>query len=647
MVRATLAMAPHGHTLHHGGGTRAQTSTLMPQHGHTVHGGDMFATVFGLGAAAPPRRPSSKRKASVSFSETGTDEVARISPMLGLTKLRKANPNLVPMPEGANDEATWLLRPAAGDAANDNGTNLLLDSDTDTIVRRTDFRDGTLQVGDRIVAVDGVLVGSAGATPLLPDAPAFVHFFVHRVAPSSSVAPTNGEAPTTRKDGAVVPQAQRPSASASHARRHSSSAWPSPKSKLRFLGGLRRSASVGDGLMDAADAPHAALSHREADDPMPAPPLSTAMAASGEEHKEREALLLMRFATCHDALRMQFDRDGTVTHLQESRVGAGSSTETSRETSRDTSRESSRSGSRSGSLHGGHAFSRLADCLPAAAGGAGFLEGDVQMGGLASGAAPPSELPSIAEAAAAAAAAPSIAEAAAAAAAATAHDDDDNDDDVDGDGGDHGGGFIGGQAAAPQRSEEEVDATRPTGGGDLAAEGEALRRAAAASRLAATFRVGDRVVAINGTALAKADGDPSPMAAAPLGSAAAAAAALPTVPTVVPVRETLLRLAEESARRRGGLAGGGKGLVMFVVERVVVKGDEAAAEPPVPPSPRSVRAHVTRSLKQFQWQMTMYMDTHRTSLVRGGKQPLQRAHDVANRLASDLDALALRSKRYT
>lgn len=170
----------------------------------SVHGGDQFAALY-ASPNASFKKPSKKR--SISFLEDDLTDTATVPSTLRAPSLftNRLNGPRVSTPE-ATAEATWVLRRAAAPSESDDmGTpgaeeavedgrgldlGFSLDRATNQVLTVDGFsegvicRRGSLRPGDRIVAVNNVLIPSGGcALDLLPpieQQATFVHFDVAR-----------------------------------------------------------------------------------------------------------------------------------------------------------------------------------------------------------------------------------------------------------------------------------------------------------------------------------------------------------------------------------------------------------------------------------------------------------------------------------
>ena len=279
---------------------------------HSVHGGQLFAEAFAPGEFSAYSAQKKRQRASVRFAEHV--DCARLSPLLS-RRIPKLQQEVI-VPPSANAEATWLLTTVnvKTDSSSTSTANLNLNLDATTgVVVAGNSRHGTLQAGDRILAIDGTPCASADVLSSLPQPPAFVHFFVHREH-SASGHLANGSEGQRRGSTSLV---------------------------AGLLSPFKRSKSVGD-RMDSMES-NGTSSQLGGSPPLPPPPTLSPQAllaaglgteASGAEASVTEAeasslreaggfgasasrrtCTLMRFVHCDDALRMRFAADHTIESL--------------------------------------------------------------------------------------------------------------------------------------------------------------------------------------------------------------------------------------------------------------------------------------------------------------------------------------------
>ena len=245
-------------------GRSTESASAVSRHGHTVHGGDLFRDM--IFAHPVKKRP----RGSVSFSDV-RDAIVVPSILSARHTLIKRPAG---MPLGANTEATWLL--TARDVEADGcSLNLKVDEATGAVRGFVGTHDSTLHVGDRIVAINGLVVAPSDVWCSLPSPPAFVHLFVRRE--SVDEEGSNGEGQSV--DGAEG------------------------GNRKSFLGLVRskRAKSVGSSL-DALGT---------------APPAGAESLVDEEAHLSRPLGVRthMRFVHSDEAMAMRFGADGTVEAL--------------------------------------------------------------------------------------------------------------------------------------------------------------------------------------------------------------------------------------------------------------------------------------------------------------------------------------------
>jgi hypothetical protein len=154
------------------------------EHGWSVHGGDQFAAFAASQRNAESSRGTLKDQRRVSFSHD--DERCSLPKFLQAPSIIRKRELPAP-PPGATHEAVLLARPNGDD-------DLGFKVDAENVVlsvsapRSVGSGQGCLQVGDRIVSVNGVLACAGGVLDLIPAGKGFTHFDIARTPHPSSAA---------------------------------------------------------------------------------------------------------------------------------------------------------------------------------------------------------------------------------------------------------------------------------------------------------------------------------------------------------------------------------------------------------------------------------------------------------------------------
>ena len=195
------------------------TSRSKPNAAWSVHAGDAFAFLAPASSALDgmARRDGKRPKRNVSFTE-GAPESCVIPSVLCQTPRRLRTTGSRALPDGATDEATWLLYSGDGGLGfelDEQGVVLSVASSAAPFSVTPPFRtspqaerrgggtrgDGSLLAGDRVLAVNGIeVVGRAAVLNALPKSRAFVHFDVAR-ADVAGLSPPERDGPEVRSSG--------------------------------------------------------------------------------------------------------------------------------------------------------------------------------------------------------------------------------------------------------------------------------------------------------------------------------------------------------------------------------------------------------------------------------------------------------------
>ena len=174
------------------------TSRSKPNAAWSVHAGDAFAFLApGPSAGDGTRRDGKRPKRNVSFTENAPESVAMPSVLCQTPRRLRTSGDRV-LPNGATDEATWLLYNGDGRLGfelDEQGVVLSVAGPAAPFSVTPPFRtspraerrgggaqgDGSLLAGDRVLAVNGLAVAGRDAVlKALPTSRAFVHFDVAR-----------------------------------------------------------------------------------------------------------------------------------------------------------------------------------------------------------------------------------------------------------------------------------------------------------------------------------------------------------------------------------------------------------------------------------------------------------------------------------